>query len=116
MRTAKDLEVLRVKLLIAPHRIEKARVAHDITADVARAQKTAGLAQIQSMLSNDRPSVVLRRMERDDDAPALGAANSLIAQIFEQRLAVDQPKCRLFEQGGLRTPEAGVRDLSHESR
>ena len=30
MRTAKDLEVLRVEFLIAPHRIEKAGVVHDI--------------------------------------------------------------------------------------
>src|ERR1700721_4600802 len=99
MGAAKELEVFRVEFLIAPHRIEKARVAHDIAADVARAQKTAGLAQIQSMLSNDRAGVVLRRMERDDDTPALGAANSHTPQILEQRLAVDNPKSRLFRRG-----------------
>src|SRR6202795_214810 len=116
MRVAKDLKVLCVEFLIAPHRIQKAGVAHDIAADMARAQKTTGLAKVQSMLGNDGSGVVLRGMERDDDAPAHGAPNSRIPQIFEQRLAVNQPKCRLFKQSRLRTPEAGVRDLAHQSR
>jgi hypothetical protein len=68
------------------------------------------------MLGYDGSGVVLRRMEMEDDAPAHLAANLLIAQIFKQSLAVDQPQCCLFEQGRLRTLEAGVRDLEHQSR
>src|SRR5260370_5846680 len=106
MRAAEDLEVLRIEFLIAPQGIEKARIAHDIAADVACAQKTAGFAKIHSMFRNHGLGVTVRRMKRDDNAPARAAPNSLVAQVFEQRLAVDQPKCRLFYTFRRLAPEA----------
>src|SRR5271165_5322458 len=114
MRTAKDLEVLRIERLVAAHWIKKAWIVHDATADVARAQKATGLAKILSMFRNDGLPVILRRMERVDDALALAAPNLLVAQVFEKRLAVDQAKGGLFQQGRLRAPKAG-RDLAHQS-
>ena len=65
------------------------------------------------MLGNDRLRVVLFRMEMGNGPLAPAAPDVFIAQIFEQRLAVDQPEGRFFQHRGLRTPDSGMCDLAH---
>ena len=81
-----------------------------------RAQEAAGFAKIHAVLRNDRILVVLPGSEVRQDVGAQRAANRLITQEFEQRLAMNEPEARPLEREIQVFRRAGGHDLVQQRR
>ena len=109
------MEILGVELLIALHRIQECRVADDFAAQMARAQETARLAQVRTVLGNHRRLVASARTKVSDELLALGTAHGVLPQVLKQSLAVQQAEGGLLQARDL-APHVTVGEWRRGSR
>ena len=115
-RRAVQFEIFGEQSLVLRHRIQKRRVADQFGAKMARAQKARRLAHIDRVFGDDGVLIQQRAMEVRNDPGARVAAHVVLLQIFEQRLAVNQPQRGMPQRHRLIAQHHKVGHLPHQAR
>jgi heat shock protein HtpX len=110
---AEQLQVLEIEALVLPQVLLELRVRDQCAADMGRAQVAARAQDERAVLGDDRLAVRPRAVEKCDDPAPAGASHRIVAQVLEQRLAMDQPQRHRSQRRHLPTGPAMIGDIVH---